>query len=669
MSFRLKTVLGIAAIEVLLLAILIVSSLSYIRSSNEERIVEQAQTASRLLATMTADATVALDLATLQELVYQAVSNPGIDYARVRLEDGTVIAQDGPEAILALPFKRDMTVSDTEDDQRLDVWSPIIVAGRPFGRVELGMSTAGLEETIADAREWMLGVAGTEIALVAVFGLLLGQVLTSQLVRLQKAAEQVAKGDFGFQTEVRGNDELARTAVSFNTMSEFLRNYSHRLEEARVLAEQGREAAEARLYDAIESMPQGVAVLDRDLTVVYVNGALCEMFDFDRSSAKRGTKYRHIPALREMMEGEVILTDQTPASETGPVQGRMERHSRPGEFSRWETRLADGRIIQTTQETMRDGGIVLVESDVTDLFEAAEKNRRLERDLMQKQKLESLGTLAGGVAHEINTPAQFVGDNLNFLSESMGDLFDCIDGMRGDLVESGKEEEAKQRLKKADYDYLREEMPAAARQSIEGVGRIRDIISAVKFYAHPGAIEKRKIDLNEVIRNTAIVTRNQWKYVAELEEKLDENLPQIEANDGQITQLLVNLIVNAADAIESREAKTPGRIEIETAADGDRVKMIVRDNGPGIPSGIRARIFDPFFTTKPPGKGTGQGLTICRNIVCDKHDGTIDVHPAADGGTEFVIALPCYAPEAEDGETDPRKDQNAERGSAEAVVV
>ena len=663
MSFRLKTVLGIAAIEFLMLAVLIVSSLNYIRTSNEDRIVEQAQTASRLLATMTADATVSLDIATLEELVYQAVSNPGIDYARVRLEDGTVISEEGPEEILALPFTQDMTVADAHDDQRLDVWSPIIVAGKPFGRVELGMSTSGLKETVANAREWMLSVAGVEIALVAVFGLLLGQILTTQLVRLQKAADRVANGEFGVQTEVRGKDELAQTAISFNIMSEFLLNYSHRLEEARALAEERRAAAEARLFDAIESMPQGVAVLEPDLTVVHVNSALCTMFDFDRTLVRERTNYRHLPALREMLEGNLLTSPQHSEDGEDGNAGRIERHARPDHFRRWETRLSDGRIIQTTQETMRDGGIVLVETDVTDLVEAAEKNRKLERDLMQKQKLESLGTLAGGVAHEINTPAQFVGDNLNFLSGSIRDLFDCIDGMTEDLKTCGKEELGKQRLEKADYDYLREEMPAAASQSIEGVGRIRDIISAVKFYAHPGATEKQEMSLNDVVRNTTIVTRNQWKYVAELEEKLDRDLPDIVANDGQITQLLVNLIVNAADAIESGknrdsgEPKQPGRIEIETENRGDRVALIVRDNGPGIPRDIRARIFDPFFTTKPPGKGTGQGLTICRNIVCDKHDGTIDVVTPAEGGTEFVITLPCSAagPQMPEGEDIPEE--------------
>lgn len=648
MSFRLKTVLGIAAIEFLMLAVLVVSSLTYIRTSNEDRIVEQAQTASRLLSTMTADATVSLDIATLDELVRQAVSNPGIDYARVRLDNGTVISQAGPDEILAVPFKQDDAVADAADDQRLDVWSPIIVAGRPFGRVELGMSIGGLTETVADAREWMLSVAATEIALVAVFGLLLGQMLTAQLVRLQKAAEQVASGDFGFKTEVKGRDELAQTAISFNTMSEFLWNYSQRLEEARALAEERRAAAEARLFDAIESMPQGVAILESDLTVVHVNSALCDMFDFDRKLVREGTNYRHLPALREMLEGNLLTAPQHTEDGEGRNPGRMERHARPDEFRRWETKLEDGRIIQTTQETMRDGGIVLVESDVTDLFEAAEKNRKLERDLMQKQKLESLGTLAGGVAHEINTPAQFVGDNLNFLAGSIKDLFDCIDGMNDDLKSCGKEEDGRKRLKKADYDYLREEMPAATQQSIDGIARIRDIIGAVKFYAHPGASEKQKINLNEIIHNTAVVTRNQWKYVAELEEKLDQTLPRILANDGQITQLLVNLIVNAADAIESAQTKEPGRIEIETKTGDACVVLIVRDNGPGIPKDIRARIFDPFFTTKPPGKGTGQGLTICRNIVCDKHDGTIDAHAIETGGTEFVVTLPYRAGEKDD---------------------
>ena len=657
MSFRLKTVLGIAAIQFLMLALLVVSSLDYIRTSNEERIVEQAQTASRLLATMTADATVSLDIATLDELLYRAVSNPGIDYARVRLEDGTVISKEGPDAVLALPFKQDATVADAADDQRLDVWSPIIVAGRPFGRVELGMSASGLAETVADAREWMLSIAATEIVLVAVFGLLLGQILTAQLVRLQKAADQVAKGDFGFKTAVKGNDELARTAISFNTMSDFLHSYAQRLEEARALAEERRAAAEARLYDAVESMPQGVAILEPDLTVVHLNSAFCDMFKFDRNAALPGTNYRVIPALKEMLDGQLILQEDESKNNSGRIKSRMERLNAPGEFRRWETKLTDGRIIQTTQEVMRDGGIVLVESDVSDLFAAAERNRELERDLMQKQKLESLGTLAGGVAHEINTPAQFVGDNLNFLSDAVGDLFDCIDGMSGDLKSCGKEEAARQRLEQADYDYLRDEMPAAADQAIEGVARIRDIIGAVKFYAHPGAAEKSDISLNELIRNTVIVTRNQWKYVAELEENLDETLPHITANDGQITQTLVNLIVNAADAIEEGGARTPGRIVVETKAGEDRAELVVRDNGPGIPEAIRTRIFDPFFTTKPPGKGTGQGLTICQNIVCDKHGGSIECRDADGGGTEFIISLPY---QARDNSAGGGKDNEAE---------
>lgn len=639
MSFRLKIVLGIAAIEFLMLAILIVSSLHYIRTSNESRIVEQAQTASRLLATMTADATVSLDIAALDELVWQAVSNPGIDYARVRLEDGTVVAQEGPEQVLARPFRQDASVADAADDQRLDVWSPILVAGRPFGRVELGMSTAGLEQTVSDAREWMLGIAGAEIALVAVFGLLLGQVLTSQLVRLQKAADQVARGDFGVQTAVRGRDELAQTAISFNTMSAFLHNYAQRLEEARAEAEEGRAEAEARLYDAIESMPQGVAVLEPDLTVVHLNTAFCEMFDIAKDKAARGVNYRQLPALGEMLNGTLLDAGQNPVDGSAP--GRIERHARPADFHRWETKLADGRVIRTTQETMRDGGIVLVESDITDLFEAAETNSKLERDLLQKQKLESLGTLAGGVAHELNTPAQFVGDNLNFLSGSVADLFTCIDGMAEDLKSSGKEEQAAEHLRKADFEYLREEMPLAASQSIEGVGRIRDIISAVKFYAHPGAAEKQAMNLNDVVRNTALVTRNQWKYVAELHENLAPDLPSIVANEGQMTQLLVNLIVNASDAIESTGKDELGRIEIETKSAGDRVELMVRDSGPGVPEDIRQKVFDPFFTTKPPGKGSGQGLTICRNIVCDKHDGTIEVRTGPYGGTEFFIILPC----------------------------
>jgi two-component system, NtrC family, sensor kinase len=268
--------------------------------------------------------------------------------------------------------------------------------------------------------------------------------------------------------------------------------------------------------------------------------------------------------------------------------------------------------------------------------------------MLQSQKLEAIGQLAAGVAHEINTPTQYVGDNLNFLRDAFGELTSLLRDYAAarDQLAGTASREVIAALDKigssVDLQYLLEQIPNAIAQSVEGNERVGQIVRAMKDFSHPGTVEKTSVDLNEGVRNTVTVSRNEWKYLADIRLELDPALPKVYCLASEINQVLLNLIVNASHAIADvvRGTDNKGSIVIRTRVDGDHVLMQVTDSGGGIPENIRSRIFDPFFTTKEVGKGTGQGLAIARSVVVDKHQGTIDVESTVGVGTTFNVRLP-----------------------------
>jgi signal transduction histidine kinase len=267
------------------------------------------------------------------------------------------------------------------------------------------------------------------------------------------------------------------------------------------------------------------------------------------------------------------------------------------------------------------------------------ERRLFEYQSAQAQKLESIGQLASGIAHEINTPIQYVGDNGKFLEQAFKELLAALDDpslpRRGTEFETGASD--------ASLEYLRDEVPKAIEQLLEGVDRVARIVRAMKEFSHPDSTEKTLIDLNRAIESTAVVSRNEWKYVAELETNLDPSLPLVNAFPGEINQVVLNLIVNAAHAIQAVVRDCPGtkgKIAVATRRTGDFAEVSIRDSGTGIPSAIQSRVFDPFFTTKEVGKGTGQGLFIAHTVVVKKHGGTIHFETEEGKGTTFVVRLP-----------------------------
>jgi signal transduction histidine kinase len=267
--------------------------------------------------------------------------------------------------------------------------------------------------------------------------------------------------------------------------------------------------------------------------------------------------------------------------------------------------------------------------------------------LMEAHKMESLGALAGGIAHEINTPIQYVGDNIGFLDQAFATVSNIVT-TGNDLVKAvtaggnGAVELVQTRaaLDAADLDFLLKEIPAAIRQSGDGIAHVREIVLAVKEFSHPDKKEMVPEDLASAIKTASMVSRNQWKYVADVELTFDPGLPLVPCRIGRINQVLLNLIVNAAQAIEDAQRPDIGFIRITARRGGDWAEIRVEDNGGGIQPEHQAHIFDLFFTTKPQGRGTGQGLALCHSIVVRDHGGTIDVESEPGAGTAFIVRLP-----------------------------
>lgn len=270
-----------------------------------------------------------------------------------------------------------------------------------------------------------------------------------------------------------------------------------------------------------------------------------------------------------------------------------------------------------------------------------------QRDALQSSRMASVGQLAAGIAHEINTPTQYIGDNLRFLRDGFEGIRSVLDSMQmllqraKDNADPGRSVAAvEEAVQKADLEYLLAEIPAAISQSLDGIGAVARIVGSMKEFSHPGNGSKTYTDLNRAIEATLTVCRNEWKSVAVIETALDKELPPILCFPGEINQVLLNLIVNAAQALESQRRDGPGTICITTSKLGSSVILRIRDDGPGIPVQIREKIFDPFFTTKEVGKGTGQGLYLCHEIVVNKHNGRIYIDDTSEVGAAFVVELP-----------------------------
>ncbi|MDJ0908368.1 MAG: PAS domain S-box protein [Woeseiaceae bacterium] len=394
------------------------------------------------------------------------------------------------------------------------------------------------------------------------------------------------------------------------------------------------EERNRQLSTLVEQAKDHIIILDADRRVEYVNA----QFEEDMG--------RTLDEIRGKKGAEVGLRVSEPSAFESMYEGVLQHGS-------WQGRLqcanADGQALDfdiSASGLFDDQGtlthFVSISRNVTD-------HLKLEDQLAQARKLESVGQLAAGIAHEINTPSQYVGDNTRFLKESFDDvnvMLGKLEGLMSGDVDAIATSDVRNLLDDADAEYLQEEIPRAIDQSLDGIARISKIVRAMKEFSHP-ATEKTLTDLNRTIESTITVASNEWKYVAEMVTDFDSNLAPVPCLPGEFNQVVLNMIVNAAHAIADvcdEAGGDRGTISVSTKRLDDWAEIRIADTGAGIPDDIRERIFDPFFTTKEVGKGTGQGLSIAHNIIVERHGGRLELESEVGKGTCFVIFLPLEEP-------------------------
>jgi diguanylate cyclase (GGDEF)-like protein/PAS domain S-box-containing protein len=393
--------------------------------------------------------------------------------------------------------------------------------------------------------------------------------------------------------------------------------------------------SEERFRNAFDQAPLGIVRLDTNGRVVDANRALCELVG--RSPDDLQGSHR-----------DELFADPVESPETGVDNEQRAGWPLKGQgSSQRKVRRPDGtvRIVQVNDVVVDDEmrglhAIIATVEDVTDRL-------RLADDLRRAQEMEALGRLAGGIAHEINTPTQFISDNLAFLSNIWGPIAELVRASRSaaDRLRTGEPPGdvaalLEQYFAAADLDFVEAEVPAALAQSQEGVERVATIVRAMKAFGHPDRDDPEPTDINRLISNSITVARNEFKYVADVATDFAD-LPTVMCYQGAVGQVILNLLVNAAYVVANSGEVGNGRglITVKTWADGAQACVSVSDTGPGIPADVLPHIFEPFFTTKPLGHGTGQGLAMAWATVVERHAGRIDVETSM-AGTTFVLRLP-----------------------------
>jgi PAS domain S-box-containing protein len=389
-------------------------------------------------------------------------------------------------------------------------------------------------------------------------------------------------------------------------------------------AEQLLRESDEQSRAAFRMAPTGLVRLDLAGRVAASNEAFCGMLGLD----ERGLVGKEIVALvhpHEAERAESVLA-RVLRGEEPSWQGERRWAGPAGTvWSSTAMALVRGRNRQT------DFAICVVE-DLTE-------RRRLEVELRHAQKLESVGRLSAGIAHEINTPIQFVADNLRFLGDAVTAMSDVLATWERALGPVPSEVLAA--VEAHDLGFLEEEAPRAVTQAIEGIERVASIVRAMKAFGESAGHDRALVDLNEAITNTVVVARPETDPVAEVVLDLGE-LPLVSCHRGDMNQTVLSLLVNSAQAVGDTVARhgERGTITIRSWAEGEHVVVAVADSGDGIPDAIGDRIFDPFFTTKPVGTGTGLGLALARSVVVDRHGGTLTYESSHGAGTTFFIRLP-----------------------------
>jgi PAS domain S-box-containing protein len=394
------------------------------------------------------------------------------------------------------------------------------------------------------------------------------------------------------------------------------------------------EAERDKFQSVFQSAPSGMSIIHPEGSILDINAAAEGILNLHRKELIGQHLCDFVEdeeAIRAKKIFENLVTGKIASSQT---QLKLRRKNS-------DSILAEMNCTAITDDAGKTKLLVAVIDDVTE-------KSQLEVELRHSQKLESVGRLAAGIAHEINTPIQFVGDNVSFLSDAFHALLVLCKAYRDLLEKAAKSPlsdtdvaQQKSAEDSADLEYIQESVPTAIAATVDGVGRVARIVQSMKAFAHPDRGERSMSDINTALRNTLTVATNELKYVAIVETEFGD-IPAVPCFLSDLNQVFLNLLINAAHAIADVIGKTDKRgvIRVRTFQEKSDVVVAISDTGTGIPEAVRNKIFDPFFTTKGVGKGTGQGLALARSVVVEQHGGTLTFETEMGKGTTFFIRIP-----------------------------
>ncbi|MBI4650714.1 PAS domain-containing protein [Candidatus Desantisbacteria bacterium] len=531
--------------------------------------------------------------------------------------------------INVLNKKHTSSVQTIDTDKGIILDIGIRLSKNGIGEVHLGITEKSIQETINNLLELLIGITILVILSAIALSVFFAKKITDPLNEIIKVSKSIGSGNINQRVNVKTKNEIGELGVVLNKMAEDLSGI--------LVSKDSLERSYEFTKTILNSMNDSIAIIDiNDFKIIAVNSVFLEGCGIDDNSKVIGKKCYEITHKRT-----------SPCSPPYDICPLMET-VKTGKYAIAEhihyRQNGDKRFVEVSTSPIKDNNgnifqVVHISKDITE-------PKELKFQLTQQQKLESIGTLAAGIAHEINTPIQFIGDNVRFLNDSVRDIFELVSTYKKLQTKHIKDsndfaEQIKQIESKIDLEFFKDEIPKAITQTLEGVDRVSNIVKAMKDFSHMGTGEKAKEDINKAIETTVTISRNEWKYTAELITNLDRSLPLVNCIIGEIKQVILNLIINAAHAIKEKgKESNKGIITITTCKKDSFAVITVRDTGVGIKPEIRSRIFEPFFTTKEVGKGTGQGLSISYQTIVKKHKGNLSFESEPGIGSAFIVELP-----------------------------
>ena len=666
MSFRLKTIIGIALIEALALSLLIWTSLNFLKTSNERALMERASTTALMFATMTTDAVLSFDLASLESFIEELLKNPRVVYGRIISTSDGLLAERGDSKMLAKPFVAD-TDFRSADDSVYDVESRISVEGVDYGVVQVGLSIKALQQLFGAARNRITILALVEMALTAFFSLVLGFWLTRQLGSLAEGSRQISAGKLGYQIPIRGSDELAQTAGTFNQMSLDLQQSYRQLNDALAQAhETGRELAlsEAKMRAVLDGAVDGIITIDENGIIESFNPAAEKIFGYTSREVIGNNINLLVPEPHKQKHNDYIHRYITTGSATIIGIGReVEGERKNGdlfplelgisEINIEQKRLFTGIVRDISQRKQTEEELRRYRENLEQLVE--ERTRELEdtqqklveqayesgREQLASIMLHSIGNAVTPFTSRIDSLKNSLPDHVvDYLEKGYAELSGHMDNLNAYVQEDPRGQEVFAYIGelitflkqfKTDFHFHLEKMNSSMEDVVE-------ILAFQQNYEPSKREDRQRTNVNALIETALKMQMDNLKRRGiEVSKDLERDLPELFVDQNRLIQVLINIIKNAYEAIDARqETDAPKRINLKTFSDKDRISIEIRDSGIGIAPDQIQQLFEPSMSENG---STGFGLQYSKMFM-ENNNGRLEVNsPIIGQGTTFKIVF------------------------------